>query len=157
MPTYLPTGFRIIKLDAGREELRSGSYAYYSILYKGEDDACLDISLNTDPAMLTSRMPRRFKQIPISKQEVTIIYGNVEDKLITMGRFNVANSSPTSAYMLRTGGWMPAAQEGRNIRCNALSETEYDKVLQSLEVLNLGKNKSYHNLLTSSAIAAKSQ
>lgn len=58
VPTYLPAGFRVIKLEAGREELRSGSYAYYSILYKGEDDACFDISLNNDPAMRTSRFKK---------------------------------------------------------------------------------------------------
>jgi hypothetical protein len=154
MPTYLPTGFRVIKLEAGREELRSGSYAYYSILYKGEDDACFDISLNTDPAMLTSRMPRRFMQIPISSKDVTIIYGNVEDKPITMGRFSIPNGSPTSAYMLRTGGWMPSSQEGRNIRCNSISATEYDKVLQALKVLDFGENTNAKNTLNQSAIAS---
>jgi len=152
VPTYLPTGFRVIKLEAGREELRSGSYAYYSILYKGENDTCFDISLNTDPAMRTSRMPRRFMQIPISNREVTIIYGNVEDKPITMGRFNVPNNSPTSAYMLRTGGSMPAAQEERNIRCNAMSDAEYDKVLQALKVLDFNANTS--NVQNQRAIAS---
>ncbi|WP_271253856.1 hypothetical protein [Pseudanabaena sp. Chao 1811] len=154
VPTYLPAGFRVIKLEAGREELRSGSYAYYSILYKGEDDACFDISLNTDPAMLTSRMPRRFMQIPISNKDVTIIYGNVEDKPITMGRFSVPSGSPTSAYMLRTGGWMPSSQEGRNIRCNSISDAEYDKVLQALKVLDFGENTSTNNAINQSAIAS---
>jgi hypothetical protein len=152
VPSYLPEGFRLTKLNSGREELRSGSYAYYSILYQGKNDTCLDISLNTDPAMLTSRMPRRFMQIPISNKEVTIIYGNVEDKSITMGRFEVPNGSPNSAYMLRTGGWMPSGQEGRNIRCNSISEEEYNKVLQALEMLNFNGNTS--NLPNQRAIAS---
>lgn len=156
VPTYLPEGFRLIKLDSGKEELRSGSYAYYSILYRGENDTCLDISLNTDPAMLTSRMPRRFMQIPISQKEVTIIYGKLEDKSITLGRFGVANGSPNNAYMLRTGGWMPSGQEGRNIRCNSISEEEYNKVLQSLKVLDFKENTSTNNSLDQSAIASNS-
>lgn len=154
VPTYLPAGFRVIKLEAGREELRSGSYAYYSILYKGEDDACFDISLNTDPAMRTSRLSRRFMQIPISNKDVTIIYGNIEDKPITMGSFSVPSGSPNSAYMLRTGGWMPSSLEGRNIRCNSISDAEYDKVLQALKVLDFGENTSINNAINQSAIAS---
>lgn len=154
VPTYLPAGFRVIKLEAGREELRSGSYAYYSILYKGEDDACFDISLNNDPAMRTSRLSRRFMQIPISNKDVTIIYGNVEDKPITMGSFSVPSGSPNSAYMLRTGGWMPSSLEGRNIRCNSISDAEYDKVLQALKVLDFGENTSINNAINQSAIAS---
>lgn len=154
VPTYLPAGFRVIKLEAGREELRSRSYAYYSILYKGEDDACFDISLNNDPAMRTSRLSRRFMQIPISNKDVTIIYGNVEDKPITMGSFSVPSGSPNSAYMLRTGGWMPSSLEGRNIRCNSISDAEYDKVLQALKVLDFGENTSINNAINQSAIAS---
>lgn len=154
VPTYLPAGFRVIKLEAGREELRSGSYAYYSILYKGEDDACFDISLNNDPAMRTSRLSRRFMQIPISNKDVTIIYGNVEDKPITMGSFSVPSGSPNSAYMLRTGGWMPSSLEGRNIRCNSISDAEYDKVLQALKVLDFGEKTSINNAINQSAIAS---
>lgn len=154
VPTYLPAGFRVIKLEAGREELRSRSYAYYSILYKGEDDACFDISLNTDPAMRTSRLSRRFMQIPISNKDVTIIYGNIEDKPITMGSFSVPSGSPNSAYMLRTGGWMPSSLEGRNIRCNSISDAEYDKVLQALKVLDFGENTSINNAINQSAIAS---
>lgn len=154
VPTYLPAGFRVIKLEAGREELRSRSYAYYSILYKGEDDACFDISLNTDPAMRTSRLSRRFMQIPISNKDVTIIYGNVEDKPITMGSFSVPSGSPNSGYMLRTGGWMPSSLEGRNIRCNSISDAEYDKVLQALKVLDFGENTSINNAINQSAIAS---
>lgn len=154
VPTYLPAGFRVIKLEAGREELRSRSYAYYSILYKGEDDACFDISLNTDPAMRTSRLSRRFMQIPIGNKDVTIIYGNVEDKPITMGSFSVPSGSPNSAYMLRTGGWMPSSLEGRNIRCNSISDAEYDKVLQALKVLDFGENTSINNAINQSAIAS---
>lgn len=154
VPTYLPAGFRVIKLEAGREELRSGSYAYYSILYKGEDDACFDISLNTDPAMRTSRLSRRFMQIPISNKDVTIIYGNIEDKPITMGSFSVPSGSPNSAYMLRTGGWMPSSLEGRNIRCNSISDAEYDKVLQALKVLDFGEKTSINNAINQSAIAS---
>ncbi|MFN9831073.1 MAG: hypothetical protein ACK55Y_15970 [Pseudanabaena sp.] len=154
VPTYLPAGFRVIKLEAGREELRSRSYAYYSILYKGEDDACFDISLNNDPAMRTSRLSRRFMQIPISNKDVTIIYGNVEDKPITMGSFSVPSGSPNSAYMLRTGGWMPSSLEGRNIRCNSISDAEYDKVLQALKVLDFGEKTSINNAINQSAIAS---
>ena len=154
VPTYLPAGFRVIKLEAGREELRSGSYAYYSILYKGEDDACFDISLNNDPAMRTSRLSRRFMQIPISNKDVTIIYGNIEDKPITMGSFSVPSGSPNSGYMLRTGGWMPSSLEGRNIRCNSISDAEYDKVLQALKVLDFGENTSINNAINQSAIAS---
>ncbi|MFN9240075.1 MAG: hypothetical protein ACK6DE_09315 [Pseudanabaena sp.] len=154
VPTYLPAGFRVIKLEAGREELRSRSYAYYSILYKGEDDACFDISLNNDPAMRTSRLSRRFMQIPISNKDVTIIYGNVEDKPITMGSFSVPSGSPNSGYMLRTGGWMPSSLEGRNIRCNSISDAEYDKVLQALKVLDFGENTSINNAINQSAIAS---
>ncbi|MFN6140745.1 MAG: hypothetical protein ACK48A_00325 [Pseudanabaena sp.] len=154
VPTYLPAGFRVIKLEAGREELRSRSYAYYSILYKGEDDACFDISLNNDPAMRTSRLSRRFMQIPISNKDVTIIYGNIEDKPITMGSFSVPSGSPNSAYMLRTGGWMPSSLEGRNIRCNSISDAEYDKVLQALKVLDFGEKTSINNAINQSAIAS---
>jgi len=154
VPTYLPAGFRVIKLEAGREELRSRSYAYYSILYKGEDDACFDISLNNDPAMRTSRLSRRFMQIPISNKDVTIIYGNIEDKPITMGSFSVPSGSPNSGYMLRTGGWMPSSLEGRNIRCNSISDAEYDKVLQALKVLDFGENTSINNAINQSAIAS---
>lgn len=154
VPTYLPAGFRVIKLEAGREELRSRSYAYYSILYKGEDDACFDISLNNDPAMRTSRLSRRFMQIPISNKDVTIIYGNVEDKPITMGSFSVPSGSPNSGYMLRTGGWMPSSLEGRNIRCNSISDAEYDKVLQALKVLDFGEKTSINNAINQSAIAS---
>ncbi|MFN9481391.1 MAG: hypothetical protein ACK6CX_01005 [Pseudanabaena sp.] len=154
VPTYLPAGFRVIKLEAGREELRSRSYAYYSILYKGEDDACFDISLNTDPAMSTSRLSRRFMQIPISNKDVTIIYGNIEDKPITMGSFSVPSGSPNSGYMLRTGGWMPSSLEGRNIRCNSISDAEYDKVLQALKVLDFGEKTSINNAINQSAIAS---
>ncbi|NUN67295.1 hypothetical protein HCU40_21820 (plasmid) [Pseudanabaena biceps] len=151
---YIPKGFRLIKLESGKEELRSGSYAYYSLLYKGENDACFDISLNTDPAMLTSRMPRRFTQIPISNKEVTIVYGNVEDKPITMGRFEVTNGVPNSAYMLRTGGPIPSEEAGRNIRCNSVSEAEYDKILQALKVMDFGENTSANNSLNQNAIAS---
>ena len=154
VPTYLPAGFRVIKLEAGREELRSRSYAYYSILYKGEDDACFDISLNNDPAMRTSRLSRRFMQIPISNKDVTIIYGNIEDKPITMGSFSVPSGSPNSGYMLRTGGWMPSSLEGRNIRCNSISDAEYDKVLQALKVLDFGEKTSINNAINQSAIAS---
>lgn len=154
IPTYLPTGFRLIKLDSGREELRSGSYSYYSILYRGENDTCLDISLNTDPAMRTLGLQRRSIQIPISNKEVTIIYGNVEDKPITLGLFGVPNGSPNSAYMLRAGGWMPSGQEGRNIRCNSISDEEYDKVLQALKVLDFNENTNTNNSLNQSAIAS---
>ncbi len=145
VPTYLPVGFRLVKMDSGREELRTGSYAYYSILYQGENGTCLDISLNTDPAMRTSQMLRRFMQIPISNKKVTIIYGKLDDKSIAMGLFEVANGEPNSAYMLRNGGWMPSGQEGRNVRCNSISEEEYDKVLQALEVLDFKQNISTNN------------
>ena len=135
VPTYLPKGFRLIELESGKEELRSGSYAYYSILYKGENDTCLDISLNTDPAMRTSQMPKRFTQMPISNKEVTIVYGNVENKPITLGSFGLPNLDK-NGYMLRTGGWIPSGQKGRNIRCNSISDEEYDKVLQALKLLD---------------------
>jgi len=135
LPTYLPVGSRLHKFVSGKEELRTDSIPYYSISYAGENDTCLDISLNTDPAMSTRRLQKTQMQSPVSS-EVNVLTGDLEGKPIVLGLFKLPNGRENSGYMLRTGGWLPSNDGNKNIRCNAVSAEEYAKVLQALEVLN---------------------
>ncbi len=135
-PTYLPAGFRLHKFGSGKEELRTDSIPYYSIFYAGENDTCLDISLNTDPAMSTRRLQKTQMQSPVSR-EVNVLTGDLEGRPIVLGLFKLPNGRENSGYMLRTGGWLPSNDGSKNIRCNAVSTEEYVKVLQALEVLDL--------------------
>jgi hypothetical protein len=127
LPTYLPQNFRVTDFDAGKEEMANESYSYYSIIYKGANNTCLELTANTDPGMTTSGLNTTSMTTALGK--VTVSSGNLENKPIIIGLFSLPRNS-NNGYMLRTGGWVP----GR--RCATIGKDEYLQVLKSLRIIN---------------------
>lgn len=133
-PTYLPSGFRLIKFDAGKEEINGGVSSYYSILYQKDNNTCLEISSGVDPAMSLRRLSKT--SVKTSLGEVTVYSGNVEGKPLILGQLSSKQGHMLrsgmvvrSAQMKPDGTWTPAEW------CNPVSMEEFTQVLRSLEVL----------------------
>lgn len=135
IPTYLPTGFRLTKFDAGKEELRNGSYSYYSLLFQGNDNTCLEVSSGVDPAMSLGRLPKR--SLKTSLGEVTVYSGTVEGRRLILAQIpskqgHILRSGTVArpAEMKPDGTWKPAEW------CQPVSTAEFNQALRSLKVMN---------------------
>lgn len=134
IPTYLPTGFRLTKFDAGKEELRNGSYSYYSLLFQGSNNTCLEVSSGVDPAMSLGRLSKR--SMKTSLGETTVYSGTVEGRQLILaqipskqGHMLRSGMVARPAEMKPDGTWKPAEW------CQPVSTEEFNQVLRSLKVM----------------------
>ncbi|NJR66482.1 MAG: hypothetical protein HC772_16030, partial [Leptolyngbyaceae cyanobacterium CRU_2_3] len=132
VPTFLPAGFRLTKFDAGEEQLTNGSYSYYSLLYQGDNNTCLEISTGVDPALSTSRLSKALVTTPLG--EATVYSGEVEGRSLILSMV----SAQPQEYMLRSGlVARPAEQQPDGSwsaaeLCQPVSMETYTQVLRSL-------------------------
>jgi hypothetical protein len=122
LPTYLPPGFQVKRFETGTEETIDYKYSYYSLVYAGADNTCLELAANTDPAMTTGGLNNTSIATPLG--QVTVSSGNVEGKPLIIGLFSLPRNN---GYFLRTGGWVSGK------RCAPVSREEYLRALRSLK------------------------
>jgi hypothetical protein len=134
VPTYLPSGLRLTKLGFGKELIDNDSYAYYSILYQGDDNTCLEISSGVDLGMPASRLPTQ-DTVPTQFGSVTVYSGITSD----VSTIQIVSLLPTKqGHMIRSGLVMNAAKiqpDGTWTKpevCNPVSLEEFTQVLKSL-------------------------
>ncbi|HEY9642776.1 MAG TPA: hypothetical protein V6C57_19970 [Coleofasciculaceae cyanobacterium] len=157
VPTFLPADFRLTKVDAGEEQLVNGSYSYYSILYQGDHNTCLEISTGVDPAMSTAHLSKTLVTLPLG--EATVYSGEVEGRSMIMGNL----VAPPQGYMLRSGLVVRPAESKPDGSwtaaewCQPVNMETFTQVLQSLETLEAKANTANPSLAANPIPAGQRQ
>lgn len=127
VPTYLPPGFQVTSADGESVKLVNGDDdSGYSIAYEGDDGTCFAINSSQDS-------PRRLEQV-----------GQVESALGTVkmyeetyeGRSSVQSFIPVQGNPVMISPVLqlnPAT--GNHEPCKALDRAEYERILQSITIL----------------------
>lgn len=126
-PTYLPKGFRLVSADGGSEKYANGEDdAGYMIKYQGDDNTCFSIYSSKDG-------PRRLKQIGQVESAVGSIniYEETYEGRSSMQSFIPVKGNP---MMLSPVSHLNPAT-GNYERCRALDRIEYERILQSIELV----------------------
>lgn len=127
-PTYLPKGFRVVKADGERGQYANGADdSGYGIDYEGEDGTCFTIYSSKDG-------PRRLPmvgQVETALGTVKIYEENYQGKralesFIPVAKGNPLMIAPVSRLNPATGNYE---------QCRALDRSEYERILQSIEIV----------------------
>ena len=126
-PTYLPEGFRLVSADgASVKYANGGDDTGYTIVYEGEDGTCFAIASSKDG-------PRKLKQIG----QVESAVGTVKIHEETYeGRSSIQSFIPVKGNpVMISPVWQLNSATGSHEFCKALDRAEYERILESIELV----------------------
>lgn len=125
LPTYLPSGFQVAQFKSHQKSSPNiTDYTYYNVVYAGPNNTCIEAGNGYQNTSLATAQERSLRT---SVGTFKIQSGTYRQTSITRHWAEL----PEGNQVILTGGRLPYG--GSN--CNAIAEQEFDKILQSAEVI----------------------
>lgn len=134
LPKYLPSGFQLVRFEARKgTELLGTDPSFYRISYQGPNNTCLEVGSGYQNSWISPPIQERSLPTPIGTFRISS--GKYRNQTSITTHFAVLfkgrAGEADSGQVLFTGGKLAYSSD----LCNPIEVEEFDKVLQSAEIL----------------------